>query len=118
MGLFSKKNDWNILAVMFETKLQYRVNGNRAKGTAAVAVRDGAKRHDRTIFWAVFDQKGAFLEGAAGPGHNHIASETLNQLQRELPTIKTIRDLLAMLEEGKADKVAKALIWTGYPAGT
>ena len=33
---------------------------------AAKAVRDGAKKHERTIFWAVFDQKRAFLEGEPG----------------------------------------------------
>ncbi|GAB4153022.1 MAG: hypothetical protein Tsb009_29210 [Planctomycetaceae bacterium] len=115
MGLFGKKNDWNVIAIMFETKSQYRVNGNRSKGAAAKAVRDGAKGHDRTLFWAVFDQKGAFLEGGPGAGYNHIPAATLTKLQRELPTIKTVRDVLAVLEQGKIDKAAKALVWTGYP---
>lgn len=115
MGLFGSKNDWNVIAVMFETKAQYRVNGNRAKGGAAKAVRDGAKKHDRTIFWAVFNQKGAFLEGEPGEGHQLVPAVTLTKLQRELPTIKTIRDILAVLEDGKTDKAAKALVWTGYP---
>ena len=115
MGLFGKRIDWNVIAIMFETKLQYLVNGNRSKGSAAKAVRDGAKRHKRTLFWAVFDQKGAFVEGNQGAGYQLIPSTTLGKLQRELSTIKTIRDILGILEEGKIDKAAKALVWTGYP---
>lgn len=118
MGLFGSKKDWNVIALMFETKMQYRVNGNRAKGSAAKAVRDGAKKHDRTVFWAVFDQKGAFLEGEPGKGYKLIPAATLTKLQRELPTIKTVRDILAVLESGELDKAAKALVWTGYPRDT
>ncbi|MCH8827972.1 MAG: hypothetical protein IID45_00180 [Planctomycetes bacterium] len=115
MGLFGKKKDWNVIAVMFETKAEYRVNGNRAKGSMAKTVRDGAKNHERTILWAVFDQKRAFLEGEPGPGHKMVSLETQRKLTRELPTIKTVQDILTLLEEGKIDKAAKALVWTGYP---
>lgn len=115
MGLFGSKNDWNVIAIMFDTKAQYRVNGNRAKGAAAKTVRDGAKRHERTIFWAVFDQKGTFLEGEPGAGENLVPASTIAKLQRELPTIKTIRDVLGVLESGQTDKAAKGLVWTGYP---
>ena len=115
MGLFGKRRDWNVIAVMFETKAQYRVNGNRAKGGAAKTVRDGARKHERTIFWAVFDQKGAFLEGEPGPGRLFVPAETLAKLTRELPTIKTVQDILAILEKGQTDKAAKGLVWTGYP---
>ena len=116
MGLFGKKKDWNVVAIIFEKKDLYRVNGNRAKGGQAEKVRDGAKNHDRTIFWAVFDQRGAFLEGDAGPGGNMVPHETLAELKRDLPKIKTVRQILSMLESGRLDKAAKALEWSSYPA--
>lgn len=115
MGLFGRKKDWNVIAIIFEKKDMYRVNGNRGKGAEAEVIRDGAKRHARTIFWAVFDQKGAFLEGDSGPGYNHVAPETLDRLRRELPRIKTVRQILDMLESGKLDKAARELEWDGYP---
>ncbi len=115
MGLFSRK-DWNVIAIMFETKDKYRVNGNRGKGSAAVAIRDGAKKHSRTIFWAVFDQNRAFLEGEPGPGEHLIPHEILQRLTRELPTLATVREILSRLESGEIDKGAKSLEWTGYPA--
>ena len=59
--------------------------------------------------------QGTILEGEPGAGHQLVPSVTITKLQRELPTIKTIRDILAVLEEGKTDKAAKALVWTGYP---
>lgn len=112
MGLFGKKKDWNVIAVLFESKGRYTVNGNRAKGPAAEGVRDGAKRHARTIFWAVFDQKRAFLEGQPGPGAGSVPREVISKLTRELPTIKTVREILTALEGGKVDKVAKQFEWT------
>ena len=76
MGLFGKKKDWNVIAVLFETKAIYRVNGNRGKGSEAVSIRDGAAKHKRTLFWAVFDQKGAFIEGEPMiAAHDGIANE-------------------------------------------
>ena len=66
MGLFSRK-DWNVIAIIFERKDCYRVNGNRGKGGDAVKIRDGAKKHTRTIYWAVFDQNRSFLQGEPGP---------------------------------------------------
>ena len=116
MGLFGKKKDWNVIAIMFETKNSYRVNGNRGKGSDAEAIRDGAKKHDRTLFWAVFDQKGAFVEGGPGPGREYVPREVLQRLERELPRLKTVRTILSMLEQAKTDKAAKALEWDGYPS--
>lgn len=116
MGLFGKKKDWNVIAIMFETKNSYRVNGNRGKGNDADAIRDGAKKHDRTLFWAVFDQKGAFLEGGQGPGRECVPRDVMQRLERELPKLKTVRTILSMLEKAEADKVAKVLEWSGYPA--
>jgi hypothetical protein len=115
MGLFGGKKDWNVIAVLFETRNMFRVNGNRGKGSAAKAIRDGAKQHDRTIFWAVFDQKGAFVEGKPGAGHKHIPRATLTKLARELPMLKTVRGVLSLLESGKTDKAAQVLDWDGYP---
>lgn len=117
MGLFGKKKDWNVIAIMFETREQYRVNGNRAKGSQAETVRDGAKSHDRTVFWAVFDQKRAFVEGAPGKGHNLVPAQVLAKLERELPRLETVREVLTVLEGGKTDKASKALQWDGYPRG-
>lgn len=112
MGLFSKK-DWNVIAVIFETKLIYRVNGNRGKGSAAVTIRGGAKTHERTIFWAVFDQNSRFLEGEPGPGRHLVPTATLTRMIREFPTIKTVRDVLSVLESGESDKVSRQLEWGG-----
>lgn len=114
MGLFSKK-DWNVIAVIFETKSIYRVNGNRGRGSAATAIRAGAQTHDRTVFWAVFDQNRQFLEGNPGPGRHLIPAAALSRLIREFPTIKTVRDVLSALESGAVDKVSRQLEWNGLP---
>ena len=113
MSLFRKK-DWNVVAVIFERHDLFRVNGNRAQGRQADAVRDGAKKHERTVYWAVFDQKGAFLEGAPGPGGQRIEAGVLKKLIRELPKLTTVQQVLKSLETGEADKVSHALVWDGY----
>jgi len=112
MGFFSKK-DWNVIAVIFETKAVYRVNGNRGKGTAATTIRAGAKAHERTVFWAVFDQNSQFLEGEPGPGRHLVPPATLARMIREFPTIPTVRDVLSVLESGESDKVSRQLQWSG-----
>jgi hypothetical protein len=114
MGLFGSK-DWNIVAIIFERPDLYRVNGNRGRGRDATTIRDAAKKHPRTIFCAVFDQKGAFLEGEVGPGATAIASTTLQRLVREVAMNATVREVLKTLEGGKEDKVSKSLVWSGYP---
>ncbi len=73
-GLFGGK-DWNVLAVIFERPDLYTVSGQRVKGGAAEKARDGASAHPRTIFWAVFDQKGKFLQG--GPAAVQRMSRTI-----------------------------------------
>jgi hypothetical protein len=93
----------------------YRVNGNRAKGSEAVKTRDGAKTHSRTIFYAVFDQKRAFVEGDFGKGLNNVPREVAERLKRELNKIETVTNILRLLEGGKLDKAAKPLVWSGYP---
>lgn len=114
MGFFGGK-DWNIIAVIYERKDLFRVNGNRSKGGDAVKARDGAKGHPRTIFWAVYDQKRGFLEGEPGKGHKLVSDPVLQQLKKELPTNHTVNDILGRLERGELAMAAKPLIWTGYP---
>lgn len=114
MGLFGSK-DWNIIAITYERDELYRVNGNRSKGGMATKTREGAKNHGRTIYWAVFDQKGKFLEGDPGPGMHLVEPEALQKLMREIVTNKTVLDVLNILEQGEKDKVAKNLLWGGYP---
>ena len=113
MGLFGTK-DWNVVGILFEKTDLYRVNGNRAKGAEATTVRDNVKKHQRTIFWAVFDQKGGFLEGGPGPGQNTIPANALTRLIREMPTNQSVRQILSMLEKGEA-KASRPLVWGGYP---
>lgn len=112
MGLFGGGKDWNVIAILFEKKGHYQVNGNRGKGPAAEKIRDNVKRHSRTIFWAVFDQKRAFVEGAVGPGKDYVSVETLERIQRGLATSKTVQLILTMLEKGQTDKAAKELEWS------
>ncbi len=80
MGLFGGGKDWNVIAILYEKKGHYQVNGNRGKGAAAEKIRDNVKKHARTIFWAVFDQKRAFIEGAVGPGKENVTPETLERI--------------------------------------
>jgi len=115
MGWFGSK-DWNVVAVIFERADLYRVNGNRGRGGDAVTIRDAAKKHPRTIFWGVFDQKGEFLEGGPASGSQSISTETLQRLVREVAANPSVREVLATLETGKEDKVSRPLVWNGYPA--
>lgn len=114
MGWFSKK-DWNVIAIIFERKDLYRVNGNRGKGADAVKARDGARSHSRTILWAVFDQNGGHIEGDFGPGQNLVPKEVLSRLKRDLPKLTTVRRVLSKLETGQLDKASLGLEWNGYP---
>ena len=115
MGWFGSK-DWNIIAVIFERSDLYRVNGNRGRGGDATTMRDAAKKHPRTIFWGVFDQKGAFLEGSPADGSRTISTAALQRLVREVAANPSVREVLGTLEAGKEDKLSKSLVWNGYPA--
>ena len=116
MGLFNRK-DWNIIAVIFERAGMFQVSGQRARGGSAEKARDGAKRHPRTIYWAVFDQKGTFLEGAPGGGSRNVSPSSVKRLERELRLNHVVRDVLTALEAGKQERVAKPLPWAeGSPA--
>lgn len=112
---FLRGKDWNVLAVIFERQDLFTVSGQRVKGGDAPKARDGAQGHPRTIYWAVFDQEGKFLEGAAGKGATNVPSDTVKKLERDLRTNRTIQEILKALETGAADKLAKPLVWMGYP---
>lgn len=114
MGLFGRK-DWNVIAIIYERKDLYTVNGNRSKGSAAEQVRDGVKKHARVIHYAVFDQKGKMLEDAPGKNYLALAPETYEKLKKDLMRNHTVREVLGMLEAGTSDKIAKKMIWSGYP---
>ena len=117
MGLFDafSSKDWNVIAIIFEKRDMYRVNGNRAKGSEAVKSRDGAKTHPRTIFYAVFNQKRSFVEGDFARGVNNVPREVAERLKREIHKLETVQTILRILEGGSMDKAAKPLVWTGYP---
>jgi len=115
MGWFGSK-DWNVIAIIFEKADLYRVNGNRGRGGEATTIRDAVKQHPRTIFWGVFDQKGSFLEGGPAQGAQSISTTALQRLVREVAANPSVREVLAILEAGKEDKVSKPLVWNGYPA--
>ncbi len=114
MGLFGGK-DWNVIAIIFERREMYRVNGQRGKGSDATKCRDGAKNHDRTIYWAVFDQKRAFVEGGGGHGEKMVTTDIIARLKREFSTNATVTSILGMLERGELTNAAKPLAFSGYP---
>ena len=94
------------IAVLFEKKGHLQINGNRAKGADAEKVRDAVKRHQRVVFWAVFNQKRTFVEGGPGPGRELITLETLQYMERNLVKAKGVAQVLTLLEQGKTDKAA------------
>ena len=112
MGLFNRK-DWNVVAFIYERQGLLQVNGQRVKGGAAEKARDGAKRHPRTVFWAVFDQKGAILECGPGAGTNNVTADVLKKLERELPFNKTVQEVLRPLETGTEKMLAKPMPVSG-----
>ena len=112
MGLFNRK-DWNVIAVVFERQGLFQVNGQRVKGGAAEKARDGAKGHPRTVFWAVFNQKGSIVESGPGAGSNNVATEILKKLERDMPFNKTVQEVLKPLETGTEKMLAKPMSMTG-----
>jgi hypothetical protein len=107
MGLLGK--DWNIVAITFERPDLFRVNGNRGKGGDAVKMRDNAKRHARTLYWAVFDQKGRLLEGQPGPGATLVPAAEMDRLAQEMRTSESVRSVLESLQKGESNKAARSL---------
>lgn len=115
MGFLTGK-DWSVITITFERATLYRVNGNRKKGSAAVTIRDNAKRHARTIHWAVFDAKGKLLQSDSGPGTSLVTPATAERLAREIVSNETVKEVLEALREPSSDKAARVLAWDGYPA--
>lgn len=114
MGLFGGK-DWNVIAIIFERRDMYRVNGQRGKGGDATKCRDGAKNHERTIYWAVFNQKRAFVEGGTGPGEKMVPPDVVVRLKRELSMNATVTSVLGVLERAEEPRTSKPLVFGGYP---
>ena len=114
MGLFGSK-DWNVIASFFERRELYRVNGQRGKGSDATKCRDGAKNHERTIYWAAFDQKRKFIEGGGGLGEKMVTNEIIARLKKEFSTNITVTSVLNVLERGELKMASKPLLFTGYP---
>lgn len=106
MGLFSGGKDWNVIGILFEKRGHLQINGNRAKGGNAEKVRDAVKKHQRSVFWAVFDQKRRFVEGGAGTGKEFVTLEALQYIERNIAKAKGVAQVLTLLEKGKTDKAA------------
>ena len=77
--------------------------------------RDGAKNHERTIYWAVFDQKRAFVEGGPGRGDKMVHADVVARLKRELTMNATVTSVLGILERREEPKTSKPLVFGGYP---
>jgi hypothetical protein len=103
--------DWNVLTITFERADLYRINGNRTKGRDANKIRDNAKRHARTIFWGIFNQKGKLLDSGPGAYSTMIPATALERLSREWVTNEAIVEVLEQLQRGEADKSAKIFSW-------
>ena len=102
--------DWNVLTITFERADLFRINGNRTKGRDANKIKDNAKRHARTIFWAVFNQKGKVIESGPGVYGANIPAAKLELVTREvLGDNESVRNVLEQLQTGESDKAAKIL---------
>ena len=101
--------DWNVLTITFERADLFRINGNRTKGRDATKIRDNAKRHARTIYWAVFNQKGKLIESGPGAYSSNISAAALERISRELLTNESVKSVLEQLQKGESDKAAKIL---------
>lgn len=99
MALFGK--DWNVVTLTFERADLLRINGNRTKGLDANKIRDNAKRHARTVFWAVFDQKGKVLETDAGPGVERTAKASVERLEKSWTSHATVKEVVDLLRAGE-----------------
>lgn len=118
MWPFSGGKDWNVVGIMFEKPDTYSINANRVKGANAEDVKKKVRLHERTLYWVVYDQKGAILESGPGFGRNHVSADVIKKLEQVLHTNNSIREILRMLEQGQTTKAAKKLIWSGYPQNT
>jgi len=112
-GLFGK--DWNVVAVIFERRDLYQVSGQRVKGAKADKARDGARAHSRCLYWAVFNQKGNLVESGEGAGSLQVTGDIIAKLAKEVPTNRSVLEVLKSLETKQSDRVGRPLAWHGYP---
>ena len=108
MALFGK--DWNVLTLTFERADLLRVNGNRTKGLDANKIRDNAKRHARTVYWAAFNQSGKVLSNEAGPGIELVSKSAAERLEKDWVKHESVKAVLELLQKGEM-KAARV-----YPA--
>ena len=113
MALFGK--DWNVLTLTFERADLLRVNGNRTKGLDGNKIRDNAKRHARTVYWAVFDQRGKVLKSEAGPGIELVAKAAAERLEKEWTKHESVKAVLELLQKGEM-KAARVYPATDFAA--
>lgn len=99
MALFSK--DWNVLTLTFERADLLRVNGNRTKGLDANKIRENARRHARTVYWAVFNQKGNVIEAEAGPGIERVPKSAAERLEKDWLKHECVKAVLELLQKGE-----------------
>ncbi|HEV3344023.1 MAG TPA: hypothetical protein VG125_26855 [Pirellulales bacterium] len=99
MALFGK--DWNVLTLTFERADLLRVNGNRTKGLDGNKIRDNAKRHARTVYWAIFNQKGKMQDAEAGPGIELLPKPAVEKLNREWLKHPVVQEVLELLQKGE-----------------
>jgi hypothetical protein len=113
MALFGK--DWNVLTLTFERADVLRVNGNRTKGLDANKIRDNAKRHARTVYWAVFNQSGKVLSNEAGPGIELVSKTAAERLEKNWVKHETVKAVLELLQKGET-KAARVYPATDFAA--
>lgn len=99
MAIFGK--DWNVVTLTYERADLLRINGNRTKGLDANKIRDNAKRHARTVYWALFDQKGKVLDTAAGPGVDLVAKASVERLEKAWTSHATVKEVVDLLRGGE-----------------
>jgi len=112
MGLFGGKTgtSWRSCFERFD---QYQVNANRGKGATPPRSATTSRSIPHHLLVRLRPER-AYLEGAPGPDRPRSAA-ILTKLIRDLPTSKTVRQVLSLLEKGQNRKGGQALEWTGYP---
>ena len=112
MGLFGfgKKNDTNLVVVIFEGPSRLRLNGNRKHGKAAESAKKNATSHEGTVCWMEFSQGGSRIDQGTGPSAGKLGPGEVDRLLRELPFNAECKAMLLELEQGK-ERAAKILRW-------
>ena len=53
--------------------------------------------------------------GGPGAGSLQVPTDVLKRLERELATNRTVQEVLKALETKQSERLAKPLVWNGYP---